>query len=288
LNGGMSAMFERYNHGGELVESYACLEGAPEVRMTVSADKMGCPITTYCYDGLEYHTYDSRNKLLERKTYGKNTKIKELARYEYENPSAGVEIRREFCHKKKYRGKTVSRTDEQGKVLFTAFFDEKDEPNAKYTYEYDGAFRLMRTTEWGVISRRSRRPSPMQYLGLIYSDNRYEYDPNGNLVKMLRFGVDETIDWRQSKFYKYDDGNRKTEEFGVDEYGKVTWKLTFDYEPSGNLIARNYIDANGNTAHSSIWRYDAKGLVTELVIEDRGESLRNRYVYSYEYNSSPS
>lgn len=282
LLGEKPAIIEKYDQKGELVESYYCLEGMPEVRMTVSFDGKDSQIKTYCYDGLEFHTYDARQKLLESKTIDATGNIIQRTRYEYEKLSAGIETRREYGFENKYVAKTVSKSDKQGDVLFMAFFDKNGEPNAKYTYEYDETFRLIRSTEWGVITRCLRRQSTVRYLGLVYSDNRYEYDLKGNLIKKLRFGVDENINWHQSEFYKYDGSNRKIEEFGLDKNGKVTWKLTFDYEPSGNLVARNYVDTNGNTAHSRRWQYDAKGLVTELMIEDRGECLKNRYVYSYE------
>lgn len=288
LLGGKPAIIEIYDQKGELVESYSCVEGLPEERMTVSVDEKGFQNTIYIYDGLEFHTYDASQKLLERKTIDATGNIIQRARYEYENLSAGIETRLEYDIENKYVEKTVSKSDEQSDVLFMAFFDKNGEPNAKYTYEYDDTFRLIRSTEWGVITRCLRRQSNAQYLGLVYSDNRYEYDLKGNLIKKLRCGVDENINWNQSEFYRYDSSNRKIEEFGLDEYGKVTWKIMYEYNLSGNRVSRNYVDANGNIAHSRRWLYDEKGLVTELMIEDSVECLRNRYLFSYEYYSNPS
>lgn len=285
---GMPAMHERYNLQGALVESLYCLEGMPEIRLTVTNDEFGNQVTTYCYDGLEFHTYDARQKLIERRTLNAKGRIRQYFRYECEIPSPGVEIRREFGNDNKYVGKTVSKSDKQGNVLFTVFFDEKDEPNAKYTYEYDGAFRLVRTTEWGIISRRLRRTANAQYLGLIYSDYHYEYDLVGNLVKKLRFGVDEAIDWFQSEFYRYDGSNRKSEEFGIDETGQVTWITKFTYDLAGNLVTQIHTGSDGAIGVSKSWRYDHMGLVNELVIEDRGERLKNRYVFSYDFHATPS
>jgi len=283
LMDGKPIIIEKYNQQGELVESYTCLEGTPEVRKTFSIDEAGSPITTYCYDGVEFHTYDFRQKLLERKTYSEKRRIKEWIRYEYEKPSAEVEVCREFSYKKKYHGKTVSKSDEQGNVLFEAFYDAFDEPIGKSSYQYNADYKLIRTVEWGVLTRRARPSSLARYLGLLYSENRFEYDGKGNLVKKFHFDIDETVNCFQSEFYRYDLSDRKIEEHGFDENGTVTWRQTFDYDPSGNLVSMVYTGADGNKAYSRSWQYDDRGLETILTIEDCGENLKNRYVFSYEY-----
>jgi len=173
LLGGQPAMIERYDQNGELLESYVCMEGMPELRITLSINEAGLPITTYCYDGEEFHTYDSRQKLIERKTFNTHGRIKEWVRYEYENPSAGVEVGREYCHKNKYRGKTVSKSDEKGNLLFIVFYDAVDEPVGKSSYHYDEAYKLIRSTEWGVILSQARQSFSSRYFGLLYSENHY-------------------------------------------------------------------------------------------------------------------
>ena len=280
---GQPAIIESYDQNGELVESYVCMEGMPEVRMTVSINETGLPIKIYCYDGEEFHTYDSRQKLIERKTFNTHGRIKEWVRYEYENPSAGVEVSREFSHKRNYHGKTVSRSNERGDAVFEAFFDAFDEPIGKNSYQYDEVNKLIRTVEWGVLTRRARPSTLARYLGLIYSENRFEYDGEGNLVKKLRFGLDETINWFQTEFYKFDISNRKIEEFGLDENGKVTWKMTFDYDLKDNLVSRVYNHAYGTKGHTNTFQYDDKGLETELIIEDSVENIKNKYLYFYEF-----
>ena len=283
LLGGQPAIIERYDLNGELVESYVCMEGMPEVRMTVSINETGFPIKIYCYDGEEFHTYDSRQKLIERKTFNTHGRIKEWVRYEYEKPSAEVEVRREFSHKRDYHGKTVSRSNERGDVVFEAFYDAFDEPTGKNSYQYDETNKLIRTVEWGVLTRRTRPSNLARYLGLIYSENRFEYDDKGNLVKKLCFGMDEAINWFQTEFYRYDMYNRKIEEFGLDENCKVTWKMVFDYDLSGNLVSRVYTNADGTKGHSNTFQYDNKGIETELLIEDSIENIKNKYLYFYEF-----
>ena len=283
LLGGQPAIIERYDQNGELLESYVCMEGMPELRITLSINEAGFPIKIYCYDGEEFHTYNSSNKLLERKTYSENGRIKEWVRYEYENPSAGVEVCREYCRKNKYRGKTVSKSNEKRNLLFKVFYDAVDEPVGKSSYHYDEANRLIRSTEWGVILRHARTSSSARYFGLLYSEYHYEYDEKGNLVKKLYFGIDEAINWLNTEFYRYDLSNRKIEESGFDENGKVTWKMTFDYDLKDNLVSRVFTHADGTTGHSNTFQYDDKGLEKELLIEDSLENIKSKYLYFYEF-----
>ena len=283
LLGGQPAIIERYDQNGELLESYVCMEGMPELRITLSINEAGFPIKIYCYDGEEFHTYNSSNKLLERKTYSENGRIKEWVRYVYEKPSARVEVCREYCHKNKYRGKTISKSDEKGNLLFKVFYDRADEPVGKSSYHYDEINRLTRSTEWGVIVRHARPSSSTRYFGLLYSEYHYEYDGKGNLVKKRCFGIDEAINWLNTEFYRYDLSNRKIEESGFDENGKVTWKMTFDYDLRDNLVSRVYTHADGTKGYSNTFQYDDKGLETEMLIEDRVENIKNKYLYFYEF-----
>ena len=218
-----------------------------------------------------------------KERHSENDRIKEWVRYEYENTSAGVEVSREYCRKNKYRGKTVSKSNEKGNLLFKVFYDAVDEPVGKSSYRYDEANRLIRSTEWGVILRHARQSSSARYFGLLYSENHYEYDEKGNLVKKLYFGIDEAINWLNTEFYRYDLSNRKIEEFGFDENGKFTWKMNFDYDLCGNLVSRFFTHADGTKGHFNTFQYDDKGLETELIIEDSGENIKNKYLYFYEF-----
>jgi len=274
---------EKYDVNGELIESYAFLEGTTEVRMTVSTDKQGKIIKTYSYDNMEFHKYDSNQRIIERKSFTEKGRIREWIHYDYDESYEGIEICREYSYRNKYLGKSVYKIDEQGNTLFEAFYNEHDEPVAKYTYQYDETSRLIRTIEWGVITRHSPEFSSVRYLGLHYLDNRYEYDENGNLAKKLRFNADETINWCKSEFYRYDGSNRRIEESGFNDDGKISWKLTFTYDVATNLVLQNYADANDVNLHSKAWLYNEMGLICELIFEDHGDNLKNRYVYSYEY-----
>ena len=283
LLAGNPVIIEKYDVNGELVESYAFWEGTSEVSMTVSTDERGNKIKTYCYDDMEFHVYDSSQRLIERRLYNEKGRIRERVRYEYENPSALIEIRREYSRKNKYLGKSVCKSDELGNTLFEAFFDESGDPISKCSCLYDDTFRIVRTIEWGVLTRRARGKSSVQYLGMLYSDYRYQYDNLGNLVEKLCHKADETIDWNRSEFYKYDRNNRKIEESGVNEDGRTAWKLTFGYDTAGNLASTIFSDADGSMIHSKAWLYDEQGLISELVLENPEDELCNRYLYSYEY-----
>jgi len=283
LLAGKPGIIEKYDVSGELVESYAFWEGTSEVRMTVSIDERGNKIKTYCYDGMEFHVYDSSQRLIERRLYNEKGRIRERIRYEYEKPSEMIEIRREYNHKDKCLGKSVCKSDERGNTLFEAFFDDSGDPISKCSCVYDGTFRIARTVEWGVMTRRARGRSSVRYLGMLYSDYRYQYDNQGNLVKKLCHKADETIDWNRSEFYRYDQNNQKTEESGVDEDGRIGWRLTFGYDTAGNLASTIFVGADGSMIHSKAWIYNEQGLISELLIENPEDNLSHRYVYSYKY-----
>ncbi len=111
LLNGSPVIIEKYDVSGELVESYAFWEGTSEVSMTVSTNERGNKIKTYCYDDMEFHVYDSNQRLIERRLYNEKGRIREWVRYEYEKLSEGIEIRREYSRKNKYLGKSVCKSE---------------------------------------------------------------------------------------------------------------------------------------------------------------------------------
>jgi|GEM_PF-2893140 hypothetical protein len=281
---GKPVIIEKYDKDGELIELYNWLEYAIEIKMYVSFDKFDDGIRTYCYDDLEFHTYNANHKLIERKEYYANKRLKEWRHLEYENSHYGIEVCREYRHKKKYFGKTVSKTDELGNPLFDAYFNELDDPIGKQTYQYDENHRLIKMIRWFVMTKRTNLKAVASFLGLFYSEYRYEYDKNGRLIKDIRFNLDETIDWSHSVTYKYDASDRLIAEINYNESGGSDRITSYEYDANGNLVSRTNADLDGMILSSRKSTFNKNGLEKELVIEQNESNKYVKYLYFYTYH----
>ena len=96
---GKPVIIEKYDKDGELIELFNWLKDAVGIKIFVSIDKYDNSIRTYCYDDLEFHTYDANHKLIERKEYHTNKRLKEWRHFEYENLADGIEVCRRYSHK---------------------------------------------------------------------------------------------------------------------------------------------------------------------------------------------
>ncbi|MGC9083918.1 MAG: DUF6531 domain-containing protein, partial [Anaerolineae bacterium] len=131
------------------------------------------------------------------------------------------------------------------------------EPDGVVThYEYDGVYRLAAV----ILNHRPGLPADHQ-TNVAY---RYEYDPNGNLVRvhLLPNGASAT----RFLTYTYDALNRLIAE--SDPLGN-TWR--YGYDPAGNRIRE--VDASG---HLTVYTYNADDLPVRIAY-DNGTTVAFAY-----------
>lgn len=107
----------------------------------------------------------------------------------------------------------------------------------------------------------------------------YEFDKNGNLMKLSRYDRFEKLEYREIS--KFDDKQRQIELSHYNSNGDLEYKNVFSYGDNGRVVDTRTYDSFGKLTRTQTETYSIEGLRTELVIYD-SDKIQVKYKYDYD------
>lgn len=200
--------------------------------------------------------YDAKGNLVEKKEYLKN-----VTSLQYTKP---VNLYRKFIYA--YDEKS-NRTEEVFYQYKNNFY--KDSTIIKSTYKYDG--------EGNIIEKNINDSNIVQ---------TYKYDYKGNLLENYLYKPKNKL--KLKRIFVYDTNGNQQELSVFTSSGKVKNKITYLYDDNGNKIEqKNHKPKNWLSQERIVkqtYKYDDKGNIIEKAIYKADGSLKDKYIYLYEYD----
>jgi len=254
----------------------------------------------------EKKVYDDRNNLSEIKQYYryKENISHEKFNYIFHN---NLVVRISMNSNDEVSGRTIYLTNDDGKVMKYQRVDSRGNPiqtniwkdNQKgqeieyrefltkpgiwVKTEYDENNRMISSTTLypnGKIERQltfeyedDKKISEKIFIGGSYlkSEEKYEYDDNGNLVKMRTFDGHGNV--KQLQLSIYDKNNNQIEE-RIIEYkrnmliGTMMKSYKMNYDDNGNMLDQKTFMKNGNLKDWKRYNYDDNGKLSQVIVFD--------------------
>jgi hypothetical protein len=110
-----------------------------------------------------------------------------------------------------------------------------------------------------------------------------QYDLKGN--KKEKISYRHNGEWTYKTVYGYDERGNLLEEVEVAEWGGFIWKKTYSYDEKNNVIEKKCYEGD-NFSYSNSYKYDKFGNEIEIkYIDNDGPSIRT-YVYKFDEKSN--
>ncbi|MBX3165292.1 MAG: peptidoglycan DD-metalloendopeptidase family protein [Bacteroidetes bacterium] len=254
--------FESYKTGSDLLSSSSNLFNGNISSMVTSISRIDTNASGTVLESVPLpmgnsYRYDQLNRLTRSWSYDNI----DTAANSWQNTNATASIyRNTFSYDANGNIQTQVRRDSVGGLM----------DSLTYNYERDVNGKLLRNRLYHVNDFVSGTPAYLQDItdqgtfnpNNINSNNNYGFDEIGNLVRDDAEEI-QNIEWTVS-------GKIKSITRTI---GSQKSNLSFDYDASGNRIAKHVYDSNNDWEHSTYYIRDAQGNVLSVYKKDHDPSL---------------
>lgn len=209
---------------------------------------------------------------------------------------------------------SVARYDRNGNLTEEISYNARGEETRKLTYKYDSRgnrteysvfeakFSKITYSQFANYDNAGNRLAEWGFDGLGNYRNTYTLDQSGNIQEILFTTQNRISEKRVFKssaqeteitilnqgtipsgriVLKYDRSRRLTEETETDTQGNIIRKVTYAYNPAGQLTQETRFRGN-NFAYSNNHQYNSRGQITEIEKEEASSAPVIIHKYSYD------